>query len=100
MSEEKKKRPIETLRDGAIEVSIWQRETDRGQSYSTQRTRAYQDKEGNWQRSSAIPERDLLRAARLDEQAYSSIQALREQDRLKDARSGSGRRSRSRERDR
>lgn len=80
-NDDEKRRPVETLRDGAIEVSIWGRETENGTMYNTQRARSYQDQEGNWKRTKAIPERDLLRAARLDEMAYASIQKLREQDR-------------------
>ncbi len=80
-NDDEKRRPVETLRDGAIEVSIWGRETENGTMYNTQRARSYQDQEGNWKRTNAIPERDLLRAGRLDEMAYASIQKLREQDR-------------------
>ena len=100
MEKETNKRPVETLRDGAIEVSIWKREGERGSAYNTQRTRSYQDQDGNWQKTNGIPERDLLRAARLDEMAYSSIQKLREQDRLQSMRQEGSRRTRSPDRGR
>lgn len=80
-NDDEKKRPVETLRDGTIEVSIWDRQSENGKMYNTQRARSYQDQEGNWKRTNAIPERDLLRAARLDQMAYASIQKLREHDR-------------------
>ena len=48
MSDEAKNRPIETLRDGAIEVSIWEKQTETGTAYNTQRSRSYQDQEGQW----------------------------------------------------
>lgn len=100
MSDEAKNRPIETLRDGAIEVSIWEKQTETGTAYNTQRSRSYQDQEGQWKRTNAIPERDLLRAARLDELAYGSIQKLREQDRLQEMKEEPDRRTRNRDRGR
>lgn len=100
MSEDEKKRPVETLRDGAIEVSIWEKQTETGTAYNTQRSRSYQDQEGQWKRTPAIPERDLLRAARLDELAYGSIQKLREQDRLLEMKEEPARGTRSRDRGR
>lgn len=76
------KRPIDKHRDGTLEVAIWRQENDKGEAfYTTERTRSYRDQNGDWQKTHSIPERDLLRAARLDEQAYSSIQLLRDQDR-------------------
>lgn len=75
------KRPVEKHRDGALEVAIWKQDSDKRSFYTTERTRAYQDKNGDWKKSHSIPERDLLRAARLDEKAYESIQKIRDQDR-------------------
>ncbi|MEM5476030.1 hypothetical protein [Pacificibacter sp. AS14] len=75
------KRPIDKHRDGALEVAIWKQESDKGPFYTSERTRAYQDNNGDWQKSHSIPERDLLRAARLDQKAYESIQKMRDQDR-------------------
>lgn len=100
MNDEAKNRPIETLRDGAIEVSIWEKQTETGTAYNTQRFRSYQDQEGQWKRTHAIPERDLLRAARLDELAYGSIKKLREQDRLQEMKVEPDRRTRNRDRGR
>lgn len=75
------KRPVQSHRDGAIEVTIWKQDGDKGPHYNTERTRSYRDKNGDWQKTHSIPERDLLRAARLDEKAYESIQAMRTKDR-------------------
>jgi len=66
-----------------LECAIWRRETDKGPVYNTELTRAYQDKDGNWKNTHVISERDLLKAARLQEQAYTSIQLFRDQDRAK-----------------
>lgn len=73
--------PVAKHRDGAIETAVWRRDTDKGPVFNTERSRSYQDKDGNWQKTHAIPERDLLKAARLDQKAYESIQAIREQGR-------------------
>ena len=73
--------PVAKHRDGAVETAVWRRDTDKGPVFNTERTRSYQDKEGNWQKTHAIPERDLLKAARLDQKAYESIQQLRDQER-------------------
>ncbi len=83
MSEQsnEKARPIDKHRDGAIEVAIWRRETEKGFVFNTERSRSYLDKDGNWQKTNVIPERDLLKAARLDEKAYETIQTLREKER-------------------
>ena len=74
-------RPAATHRDGSLEVAIWRRDTDKGPVFNTERTRSYQDPDGNWRKTHAIPERELLRAARLDQKAYESILKLREQAR-------------------
>lgn len=75
--------PVQSHRDGGVEIAIWRRDTDKGPVFNTERTRSYQDKDGNWQKTHSIPERDLLKAARLDQQAYASIQEMREQERQK-----------------
>ena len=76
-------RPVDSHRDGAVEVAIWRRETEKDPVFNTERTRSYKDQEGNWQKTHNIPERDLLKAARLDQRAYESIQQMRDQDRVK-----------------
>jgi len=73
--------PVAKHRDGAIETAVWRRDTDKGPVFNTERSRSYQDKDGNWQKTHTIPERDLLKAARLDQKAYESIQQLRGQER-------------------
>ena len=75
-------KPYDKYRDGALEIAIWKRETDKGTLYNTELKRSYKDERGEWQTTHAIPERDLLKAARLQEQAYTSIQMAREYDRV------------------
>ncbi len=75
------RRPMHKHRDGALEVAIWRRETEKGPVFNTERTRSYRDENGNWQKTNVVPERDLLRAARLDQKAYETIQSQREKER-------------------
>jgi len=81
MSQEREedRRPKVRHRDGLVEVAVWERETDKGPVYNTERTRSYRDEDGKWQKTHSIPERDLLKAARLDQKAYESIARLRQQ---------------------
>ncbi|MEM6381318.1 MAG: hypothetical protein AAF739_01480 [Pseudomonadota bacterium] len=75
-------KPYEKHRDGGLEIAVWKRSTDKGTVYNTEMKRSYKDDQGEWQSTHAIPERDLLKAARLQEQAYTSIQMSREYDRV------------------
>lgn len=78
---QKHEAPFAKHRDGALECAIWRRETDSGVVYNTELSRSYKNDQGGWQKTHSISDRDLLRAARLQEQAYSTIQQNREQDR-------------------
>lgn len=75
---EKDRQPKVRHRDGLVEVAIWERETNNGPVYNTERTRSYRDEDGKWKKTHSIPERDLLKAARLDQKAYESIAQLRQ----------------------
>ena len=78
-------RPVENFRDGAIQVAVWPRQGQNGTFYEIERTRSYKDKNDEWQKTTLISERDMLKARRLEDQAYDAIQRLKEQDRaLKD----------------
>ena len=81
MSEEKEedRHPRVRHRDGLVQVAVWEKETNKGPVYNTERTRSYRDEDGKWQKTHSIPERDLLKAARLDQKAYESIARLRQQ---------------------
>lgn len=76
---DEEKRPKLRHRDGLVEVAVWERETEKGPVYNTERSRSYRDDDGKWRKTHSIPERDLLKAARLDEKAYESIARLRQQ---------------------
>lgn len=74
-------RPIENFRDGAIQVAVWPRQGPNGTFYEIERIRSYKDKDDQWQKTTFISERDMLKARRLEDQAYEAIQRLKGQDR-------------------
>ena len=78
---EEKQRPIENFRDGNIQVAVWPRQSKNGVFYEIDRSRSYQDKDGKWQVSRLLSDRDLLKARQLEDRAYDCIQKLKVQDR-------------------
>ena len=76
-----KQRPVESFRDGAIQVAVWPRKGSNGIFYEIDRSRSYKDKDGEWQKTTLISDRDMLKARYLEEQAYAAIQRLKDQDR-------------------
>ncbi|WP_282091460.1 hypothetical protein [Epibacterium ulvae] len=76
---EESRQPKLRHRDGLVEVAVWERDTEKGTVYNTERTRSFHDSDGNWKKTHSIPERDLLKAARLDQKAYESIAKLKQQ---------------------
>lgn len=76
-----KKRPVEEHRDGRLKAAIWENSGDKGKIYNTTLSYSYRDKEGAWRDTNSIPGHELLKAARLAEMAYASVQRLKEQDR-------------------
>ncbi|MEM9128181.1 MAG: hypothetical protein AAGA97_00410 [Pseudomonadota bacterium] len=80
-SEKPKQKPIENFRDGAIQVAVWPRHGQNGTFYEIDRTRSYKDKNDEWQKTHLISERDILKARRLEDQAYEAIARLKDQDR-------------------
>lgn len=84
-------RPVENFRDGAIQVAVWPRQGPKGTFYEIERTRSYKDRDDKWQKTPLISERDMLKARRLEDQAYEAIQRLKDQDRaLKDFQRSNG----------
>jgi len=76
-----RKRPIEEHRDGRLKAAIWENLGEKGKAYNTTLSYSYRDKEGSWRDTNSIPGHELLKAARLAEMAYASVQRLKEQDR-------------------
>jgi hypothetical protein len=77
---DKAKQPVHKLRAGGIEVSIWENEGQKGDFYTVSVRRSY--KQGDeWKDSDNYAEDDLLRLAKLIEEADSWIIAHRRQQR-------------------
>lgn len=77
---EKPKKPAHKLRAGGIEVSIWKNEGANGVWYSITLRRSYKQDE-EWKESDSYAEDDLLRLAKLIDEADSWIAAQRQQQR-------------------
>ena len=76
-----KPRPVETHKDGRLTAAIWENKGEHGRIYNATLTYSYKDQEGKWRDTSSIPGNELLKAARLAELAYGSVQRLKDQDR-------------------
>jgi len=74
------KAPIEKIRDGSLEISIWANQTEKGTRYAADGvTRSYKVGE-DWKKTRSLSNGELLAAARLHELAYTKIQELRAAD--------------------
>lgn len=66
MTEQKKKAPIQTLRDGAVVVKIWERNGKNGPYPSATLGRTYQNEQtGEWGESRTLGRADVLKAQAL-----------------------------------
>ena len=73
-------KPIATIRDKALEISIWKNQTEKGTRYAADGvTRSYKVGE-DWKKTRSLSNGELLAAARLFELAYTKILELRAAD--------------------
>jgi len=77
MSNQAKQRPIETLRDGQLKAAIWQNEGENGVFYNVTLARTYRTPDGDLRDTDGFSGSQLLRLARLADQAYGQIAELR-----------------------
>ena len=70
MTKKTKKRPVETLRDGAIKAAIWKNKSENGIFFNVTFARSYKDTDGDLQDTDSFSGTQLLRLARLAEKAY------------------------------
>lgn len=71
-----KKGPADTLRDGRVKATMWERQNEGGPAYATTISRTYTDKEGQPRDTPFLSGADLLRASRVAEKAYEREQEL------------------------
>ncbi len=76
MSEDKN-RPVHTIRDGNLKVSIWENTREDKTAYSVQFRRSYRDQDGQLRDADSYYAGDLLRLSRLATQSYDRIGELR-----------------------
>ena len=79
--------PADTLYDGRVKATMWERSGETGPAYATKISRTYTDKDGQPRDTAYLSGADLLRASRVAEKAYEREQELtreRNQDRAQD----------------
>jgi len=52
-------KPIKTLREGQVSLSIWQKDFDGKPTYSYSYQKSYKDKSGQWQNTTFLNKTDL-----------------------------------------
>lgn len=65
--------PVDTLRDGALKVSIFRNERENGVSYSMDSGRIYTDGQGQIKESKSLSGSEPIRMARLLEKSYDRV---------------------------
>jgi len=74
------RQPVETIRDGAIKMSIWRNEGQDGPFFSTSVNRTYRDDEGQLRDTNSFTGADLLKVSELARQAYARTNDLRREE--------------------
>ncbi len=91
---EKPKKPVQKIRGGGIEISIWKNEGANGPWYSITLRRNY--KQGDaWKESDSYAEDDLLRLAKLADEADTWIVSQRQQQQRAESSMSHGHRPRT-----
>jgi len=67
------KPPVDRLRMGLLNATIWQRTTEKGAYYTVSFERRYRDQDGQWKSTHSYDTADLLALAKLADQAHSRI---------------------------
>jgi hypothetical protein len=81
---EKARKPVHKLKDGAIEIAVWQNDGDKGTFYTVTHRRSY--KQGDaWKESDSYGKDDLLALAKLLDLAHTWILLHQPQARAKQA---------------
>lgn len=65
--------PEQKFKAGAVEVSIWKNESEKGDYHSISFQRSYKDKEGNWQTTNSLKVNDLPKALIALGKAYEYV---------------------------
>ncbi|MCB1832632.1 MAG: hypothetical protein KDH19_04190 [Geminicoccaceae bacterium] len=71
------RKPEDTLRDGALKVSIWKNEGEKGPFFSATIAKTYRDDQGKYQDGHSLSSNDLLRVSELSRRAHNRIIELK-----------------------
>ena len=69
--------PLETLRDGAVKITIWENQGEKGNWYSIEPGRTYTDAAGIVKTAYSFSNGDLLKLSYLLTKAYDRIVQIR-----------------------
>lgn len=72
-----RQQPADVLRAANLKATIWEQKTENGSMFNTTLSRSYTDKEGKWQETATLRERDNLPAGELLRQSHNRINELR-----------------------
>lgn len=70
--------PEATLRDGMLKAAIWRNPTEKGEMFSVNITRSWQDQNGQYHESSRFSPTECLKVAQLAQRAYDTIGELKQ----------------------
>jgi len=70
-------KPIETLRDGSLKATIWKNTGEKGDFFSVQFSRTWQDDQEQYHDADSFSGSQLLRVAHLAAKAYDRTAELR-----------------------
>jgi hypothetical protein len=74
-------RPVNTIRFGGVEATIWSNQSDKGEFYNITFQRRYQDKNQQWQTAQSYGANDALALAKVADLAVTTIIELQEEKR-------------------
>ncbi len=77
MRDDQNKGPVDTLRDGNIKATIWERKSEKGPFYSTSFARTYEDAGGQLCDTDSFSGTDVLKVSELGRRAYDRTNELR-----------------------
>jgi hypothetical protein len=100
MSDQKTNRPVARLRENALTADIWENKHENGLSHNVSFSKSYQDKDGNWQRTSNFGDRDLLSLKHLVSRAHDTVRERQSEQRKEDRPQSRQRRTRTRDHER
>jgi hypothetical protein len=79
MTEDKKNAPLETFRDGAVTIKLWEQQAE-GKSYvNASIGKLYKDQQGAWHETRSFNDSDLLKLQALIPQAHQQMKHHQEQ---------------------